>query len=43
VLRVLQERIDEGAVTEKQAIGLAERLLRKNALELFSPKGIPSS
>jgi predicted TIM-barrel fold metal-dependent hydrolase len=43
VRRVLQERIDEGAVTEKQAIVLAERLLRKNALELFFPKGIPPS
>jgi hypothetical protein len=43
VLRVLQEKIHEGAVTEKQAMGLAERLLRKNALELFFPKGIPSS
>jgi hypothetical protein len=43
VQRVLQERIDEGAVTEKQAIVLAERLLRKNALELFFPKGIPPS
>jgi hypothetical protein len=40
---VLQERIDEGAVKEKQAIFLAERLLRKNALELFFPMGIPAS
>jgi hypothetical protein len=40
---VLQERIDKGAVTEKQAIVLAERLLRKKALELFFPKGIPAS
>lgn len=41
VARVLREKIDEGAMTEKQAVGLGERLLRTNALELFFPSGIP--
>lgn len=35
ILRVIKEKVEEGAFTESQAIQLAQRLLRDNALELF--------
>jgi len=38
VRRVLQEKIEDGALTEAEATRLAERLLRENALSLFFPR-----
>lgn len=40
VARVLTEKVEEGAFTEKQAMYLAQRLLRDNARELYFPQGL---
>ena len=35
IARVLAEKVEEGRFSEKQAVGIARRLLRENALESF--------
>ena len=36
---VLTEKVDEGILTEKQAVEIAEKLLRSNAEEIFLKRG----
>lgn len=43
ISRVLTEKVEEGSLTEKQAIHLAQKLLRDNAYEFFFSKKSSSS
>jgi len=39
IAKVLTEKVDEGILTEKQAVEIAEKLLRSNAEEIFLKRG----
>lgn len=43
ISRVLTEKVEEGSLTEKQAVHLAQKLLRDNAYEFFFSKKSSSS